>query len=161
MADKTLRRTALLALFALALAGQPAAHAQDMHMHEHAGAASANLKLDDGKKWPTEPSLRTGMAAIQTAFNADHPAIHEGRETDAAYAALAAKVDEQVQTIVKNCHLPAAADANLHYLIADLSQGANLMRGKDPGRNRHDGAALVHSALIAYGKYFDDPAWKP
>lgn len=161
MHSPTLRRTALLALLALALAGPPAARAQDMHAHEHAGAASANLRLDDGKKWPTEPSLRAGMAAVRTAFDADHPAIHQGRETDAAYAALAAKVDEQVQSIVGNCHLPPAADANLHYLIADLSQGAALMRGKDPARNRHDGAALVHSALIAYGKYFDDPAWKP
>jgi hypothetical protein len=161
MTASTLRRTALLALLALAVAGQPAARAQGMHMHQHAGAASANVKLDDGKKWPTEPSLRSGMAAIRTAFDGDHPAIHEGRETDDAYAALAAKVDEQVRSIVKDCHLPAAADANLHYLIADLSQGANLMRGKDPGRTRHDGAALVHSALIAYGKYFDDPAWKP
>jgi hypothetical protein len=33
------------------------------------------------------------------------------------------------------------------------------MRGQDPARTRHDGAALVHGALIAYGKYFDDPGW--
>jgi hypothetical protein len=44
-------------------------------------------------------------------------------------------------------------------VIADLSQGALLMRGQDPARSRHDGAALVHGALIAYGKYFDDPDW--
>jgi hypothetical protein len=35
------------------------------------------------------------------------------------------------------------------------------MRGKEPARTRHDGAALVHGALIAYGKYFDDPGWQP
>ena len=34
--------------------------------------------------------------------------------------------------IVKNCKLPAAADANLHLVIADLLQGVSLMRGKDP-----------------------------
>ena len=28
-------------------------------------------------------------------------------------------------------------------------------------RTRHDGAALVHSALIAYGQYFEDPGWQP
>lgn len=52
-----------------------------------------------------------------------------------------------------------AADANLHYVIADLLQGVSLMRGTDPARSRHDGAALVHGALLAYGKYFDDPGW--
>jgi hypothetical protein len=55
----------------------------------------------------------------------------------------------------------AAADANLHYVIADLLQGVSLMRGKDPAHTRHDGAALVHGALIAYGTYFEDPAWQP
>jgi hypothetical protein len=42
-----------------------------------------------------------------------------------------------------------------------LLQGVSLMRGKEPARTRHDGAALVHGALIAYGKYFDDPGWQP
>jgi hypothetical protein len=32
-------------------------------------------------------------------------------------------------------------------------------------RFRHEhqpaGAALVHGALIAYGKYFDEPGWQP
>jgi hypothetical protein len=46
-------------------------------------------------------------------------------------------------------------------LTAGLLQGVSLMRGKDPARTRHDGAALVHGALFAYGRYFDDPAWQP
>jgi hypothetical protein len=64
-----------------------------------------------------------------------------------------------VNSVVANCRLPPQADANLHYLIADLSQGVSLMRGQDPARSRHDGAALVHGALLAYGQYFDDPQW--
>jgi hypothetical protein len=136
----------------------PAA-SQTAHEHQHAGAAVANLQLDAGHKWATDASLRSGMAAIRSAFDADHPAIHAGEETDAQYEALAARIESQVNDIVKNCKLPAAADANLHLVIADLLQGVSLMRGKDPARTRHDGAALVHGALIAYGKYFDDPGW--
>jgi len=131
------------------------------HEHQHAGAAVANLQLDAGHKWVTDASLRSGMAAIRSAFDADHPAIHAGKETDAQYEALAARIESQVNDIVKTCNLPAAADANLHLVIAALLQGASLMRGKDPARTRHDGAALVHGALIAYGKYFEDPAWQP
>ena len=50
---------------------------------------------------------------------------------------------------------------NLHFIVADLLQGVALMRGEDMARSRHDGAALVHGALKAYGQYFDDAAWKP
>jgi hypothetical protein len=75
--------------------------------------------------------------------------------------ALATHIDQQVQSISANCHLPADADANLHLIIADLLQGVTLMRGGDSTHTRHDGAALVHGALNAYGQYFDDPTWKP
>jgi hypothetical protein len=136
------------------------AQAEHEHVHHSSGAAVTQLQLDHGKKWPTDPSLRSGMAAIQAAFDADHPAIHAGKETDAQYAALAGKIEAQVQGIVANCKLAPAADANLHYVIADLLQGVSLMRGEDPKRSRHDGAALVHGALRAYPNYFDDPGWK-
>lgn len=151
----------LAALAAYLVAVPAVAQAQHEHMHHSSGAAVAQLQLDDGRKWPTDPSLRTGMAAIQAAFDADHAAIHAETQTDAQYATLAGRIEAQVQAIVANCKLPPAADANLHYLIADLLQGASLMRAQDPARSRHDGAALVHGALLAYGNYFDDPGWTP
>lgn len=152
------RRSALLATALLALA--PAAWAQHEHSQEHAAdaAAVAQLQLDGEQKWPTDAPLRTGMAAIRAAFDADHEAIHAGTETEEQYTALAARIETEVQGIVAACRLPPAADANLHYVIADLMAGVALMRGTDPPRSRHDGAALVHGALLAYGRYFDDPA---
>ena len=149
------------AALAASLATVPAvAQAEHEHMHHSSGAAVAQLQLDDDRKWPTDPSLRSGMAAIQAAFDADHPAIHAGKETDAQYAALAGRIEAQVQAIVASCKLPPAADANLHFVIADLLQGVSLMRGEDRQRTRHDGAALVHGALLAYPQYFDDPGWE-
>lgn len=135
------------------------ATAQAQHEHMSGGSAVSNMKLDDGKQWATDAPLRGGMAAIRKAFDADHPAIHTGEETDAQYEVLAGKIEAQVNDIVRNCHLAPAADANLHFVIADLLQGVNLMRGTNPARSRHDGAALVHGALIAYGQYFEDPGW--
>ena len=155
------RLACLLTVGLLCLASNLPAAAQTAHEHAHAGAAVANLQLDAGHQWATDASLRSGMARIRAAFDADHPAIHDGKETNAQYEALAARVESQVNDIVKNCKLPPAADANLHYVIADLLQGVSLMRGKDPARTRHEGAALVHGALLAYGKYFDDPSWTP
>lgn len=129
------------------------------HAHAAGTAAIANLKLDGTARWQTDAALRNGMAAIHAAFEAEHPAIHDGRQSDAQYEALAGRIGKQVDAIVANCKLPAAADANLHYVIADLLRGASLMRGQDPQRSRHDGAALVHGALRAYGQFFDDPGW--
>lgn len=138
------------------VAGAPAGQAQ-AHPHAHPAGAAAGLQLDAGRKWGTDAALRAGMAAIQRVFEADHPAIHSGAETDAQYAALAGRIETQVQSIVANCRLPPAADANLHLVIADLLQGVAMMRGQQPARTRHDGAALVHAALQAYAKHFDDP----
>lgn len=159
------RNHALAACLALLSIGMPAALAQQDHQHAHehgaSAAAVAQLQLDAGKRWPTDASLRKGMADIHAAFQADHPAIHAGTATDAQYDALAGRIESQVNSIVANCKLPPAADANLHYVVADLLQGISLMRGQDAARTRHDGAALVHGALRAYGQYFDDPDWKP
>ena len=167
MIDRLLSRTARFALVAAlaTLATTATVRAQHEHQqaHEHAAsnAAVASLKLDGERKWPTDTSLRAGMAAIHAAFEADHPAIHAGTETNEQYAALAAKIESQVNSIVANCKLPPEADANLHFVIADLLLGVILMRGADPQRSRHDGAARVHGALRAYPQFFDDPDWKP
>ncbi len=138
-----------------------AQHEHQQHEMHGSGGAVTQLQLNDGKEWQTDASLRLGMASIRAAFDADHPAIHAGKQTDAQYAALATRIEQQVQSIVANCRLPADADANLHFVVADLLQGVSLMRGEGTARSRHDGAALVHGALKAYGQYFDDPTWKP
>jgi hypothetical protein len=157
--NRAARIPCLLAAGLLCFASALPVLAQTAHEHARTGAAVANLQLDAGHKWQTDATLRSGMAAIRSAFDAEHPAIHAGKETDAQYAALAHRIQAQVSLIVANCHLPAAADANLHYVIADLLQGIAFMQGQDPARTRHDGAALVHGALVAYGKYFEDPDW--
>jgi len=157
--NRSVRRMGLLVAGLLSLANVAPAQAQSAHEHEHVGAAVASMQLDAGHKWATDASLRSGMADIRKAFDADHPAIHAGKQTDAQYDALASGIEARVNFIVANCRLPPAADANLHYVVADLLQGVSLMRGQDPARTRHDGAALVHGALIAYGTYFDDPTW--
>jgi hypothetical protein len=163
----TLPCTVAIAILVLA---SPAAIAQTAANHEHSnehqahGAGSAPLvsKLElqpDGRRWPTDASLRAGMANIRAAFDADHPAIHAGRQTDAQYDALAATVEREVNSIVANCKLEPAADAQLHYVVGDLLQAVSLLRGGDPARSRHDGAHRLHGALNAYGRYFDDPSW--
>jgi hypothetical protein len=162
--DFTLRAVILTALGLLLAVMAQAQHvhepvaADDSHQehdHDQAGAMVANMQLDNGRKWPTDAPLRAGMAAIQAAFDTDHAAIHAGTESDAQYEALAGRIEAEVGNIIAQCQLSPAADANLHFAIGDLGRGVSLMRGEDPARSRHDGAALVHGALIAYATYFD------
>jgi hypothetical protein len=155
---------AMLASLALLAATPNLAPAQHEHPQQEthgSSSAVAQLQLQNGQKWQTDAPLRQGMAEIRAAFDADHPAIHAGKQTDDQYAALATRIDQQVKSIVANCRLPADADANLHFIVADLLQGVSLMRGEDKARSRHDGAAMVHGALRAYGQYFEDSAWRP
>jgi len=156
---RAIRHAALLGALLLVFGSLPPAAAQDEHHHEHAGPAIEQLQLDDGAKWATDETLRRGMATIRSAFDAEHEAIRAGAESDARYAALASRIETAVQDIVENCKLPPAADANLHYIIADLMRSVNEMRGGEPSRTRRDGAVLVHGALEAYGQFFDDPAF--
>jgi len=160
--------TSLSALWSLAfgllisapvLAQTPQHQHDDGHEHEHPTGAIAGLELDEGRKWPTDESLRAGMASIRKVFETHHPRIHAGTESDEQYVTLAQETENEVNFIIQNCKLPPAADANLHLVIADLLTGIRVMRGEFAGRSRHDGAALVHGALDAYGDHFDDPAW--
>jgi hypothetical protein len=153
---------AILALPLTAIAQQTPSHEEHEHHHGAGGTALvAQLQLDQGKRWATDASLREGMAAIRAAFDADHPRIHAGTQSDAQYDSLAGAIETQVNGIVAKCKLAPDADAQLHYVVGDLLQGVGLMRGGDPARSRHDGAALVHGALRAYPKFFDDPSWGP
>jgi hypothetical protein len=156
--------TAMLLGMGLCSSTVATAAPQEGHEHAHHGAGTAlvaQLQLNQGQRWATDASLREGMAAIREAFDADHPRIHAGQQTDAQYEALAARIETQVNTIVAKCKLEPAADAQLHLVVGDLLQAVGLMRGTDSQRSRHDGAALVHGTLRAYPKYFDDPSWRP
>jgi hypothetical protein len=155
--------TALLAVIVLVTpvaVAAPSGHEHPDQGHAATGAALVTqMQLNDGQRWPTDASLRAGMLEIRTLFDAHHPRIHAGTQSEAQYDELAASVEKTVNRIVEQCKLPAAADAQLHYVVGDLLRGVALMRGSDPAHSRHDGAALVHGALNAYGKFFDDPSW--
>ena len=155
-------RTLLAAAVATAVfvlgAGTPAL-AADPH-HDHAAGAPAKLTLDHGKKWATDAPLRKGMSEIRNAIAAKQEAIHKGTLAAADYKALGATVEAQVGTIVAECKLEPAADANLHLIVADLVAGADAMQGKSATKPA-TGAVHAVQAVNRYGQFFDHPGWKP
>ncbi|HMM46551.1 MAG TPA: hypothetical protein PKC12_01040 [Thiobacillaceae bacterium] len=132
--------------------------APEHHDHGHAGAHT--IQLDAGKKWATDDALRQGMDSIRALTETALPAAHAGTLTPAGYDALANDVNAQVAHIIDNCKLDARADAQLHIVIAELSDGIETMQGKRAGEARAMGVVHVSETLNTYGEHFDHPGWK-
>lgn len=156
---KTLNRGfAALAGLWLAVAGNAVA-ATDHHAAGHAHEAPAKLELDHGTPWATDAPLRKGMEALRAAFAARLAAIHAGTLAPEDYAALGAKIEGEVATIVAECKLEPKADAVLHVIVAELLAAADVLQGGAPEAP----VAGAHRAVIAlndYGRYFDHPQWQ-
>lgn len=146
----------LLAAFGLSIGGAIAA--DHHHSHEH-GAAPAKLTLDNGKKWPTDDALRQGMGNIRNRMEASLHAIHENRLSLVQYAELAKKVQAEVGNIVANCKLAPKADAQLHIVVANILEGAEVMASQVKKSKRQAGAIRIVGALDKYNTYFDHPGW--
>src|SRR5574337_954002 len=133
-------------LLAAALASPLAATATTAH--DHGGSAETHqLQLNAGKKWGTDAPLRQAMTAIHGSVTQILPAAHAGKATAADYDAFGNAINQQVAYMVENCKLPAAADEQLHIIVADLMAGAEAV-------------VKVAQASNAYGKYFNHGGWK-
>lgn len=148
-------RAFLAAVLAAGLAG--AAIAAGPHAHDH-GAAPTTVKLDDGKRWPTDAPLRSGMTEMRSAIAASLDEIHGGTFTPAEYAALAAALELQIEYVTTNCRLPEDADAELHVVLGQIIDGIDAMRS-DAGRD--GGVMKIVEALDLYVGAFDHPGWTP
>lgn len=148
---KTIR--CLLAAAALCLSAGGAIAAGDSHSH---GDSHGALKLDHGRKWPTDGALRHGMTEIRAVMAETLPQAHAGRLDAAGYARAADRVSAQIESIAANCKLPADVDAQLHLVLADLIDGADRMKA---GAKPVDGVVKILGGLDAYGKHFDHPGW--
>lgn len=124
--------------------------------HDH-GAGQVQLRLNDGKKWPTDEPLRHGMAEISTLMAKALPDIHHGRYESAQYGKLAGGLSEWVDYMTANCKLEPEVDAQLHVILEQIIDGAARM---ESGAKPMVGAAKVLGAMNLYGRHFDHPGWQ-
>lgn len=151
---------AILSAAALLSIGTTAALAQEHShaAHEHHAGQTAQLTLNNGKKWDTDNNLRLGMDRIRDALAAELHAIHSDKATAEQYQALAKKTNDQITFMVKSCKLEPKADAMIHLVLADIIAATDAMSGKDIGEARK-GAEKIAEALDNYGTYFAHPGW--
>ena len=141
------------AFIALACCAQLVAAQAHDHAHERPTANAATAPIAG---WATDAPLREGMRAIRdTVAGLGHHAM--GHMSDAQAIDLSQRIDEQVKLLIANCKLDAAADAELHGIIARLLGDTAAFRG-----NPADPAALagLRETLKEYPQKFDDPQWQ-
>lgn len=133
------------------------------HDHDH-GASSGTpsvLVLNQGRKWPTDASLRQSMGHIRDAMEEPMPAIYAGKADSTQFGIRAKRVNEQIAFMVQNCKLDKETDAMLHLVLAEIIAGAEAMEGKSKELDRRGGVMKVMHALDNYDRYFDHPGWRP
>ena len=159
MSSKPRLNALAAALASAAMLALPVAGVADVH--KHGGASEVHkLSLDQGKKWATDEPLRKNMGDIRAALAAKEAGIHKGALTSDEYKAIGTLVEARVATIVAECKLEPAADANLHLIVADLLAGADAMQGKSK-TTPAAGAGQTVRAVNQYGRFFTHPGWKP
>lgn len=156
MVSALVAAAAALAAFAPAAMAAPAAAP---HAHDHGHAASPAPRLDHGRKWASDDALRQGMARIR-AMVAPQLARKSTMGAEEA-AALAARIDGEVGTIVANCKLPPQADEVLHTVLSGLMAGTGALAGRTPGTDRTGGLHQVAAAVNDYGRMFEHPGFRP
>lgn len=124
----------------------------------HAHAATVEIKLDNGKKWPTDEALRRGMGEIRTAMSEALAPIHADKFSREAFDKLAGRVQGQIDYVTTNCKLPEEADHQLHVVLEQILDGIAIMKAD---KGRADGAVKIVQALELYGSHFSHAGWKP
>lgn len=156
-------RTLVLALAAaFSAAVTLPALAAEAHNHGHGARAEASQKLtlNNGRKWKTDAPLRKGMEEIRNALEQAHGHGHHGEASPAKYVELGRKMESQIASIVMNCKLEPAADANLHVIIGELNAAADAFRGANPA-DAEEAMQRAATATRAYATHFDHSGFKP
>ena len=155
-------RTLVLALAAaFSTAAVVPALAAEAHHHGHGAHAEApqKLSLDNGRKWKTDAPLRKGMEEMRNALERAHGHGDHGEAGPAKYVELGRQMESQIASIVMNCKLEPAADANLHVVIGELNAAADAFKGANPA-DAEEAMQRAATATRAYATHFDHPGWR-
>lgn len=150
----------LIVACAIALTGIAGAATGAVDQHVHARSTHANGKHSDGR-WKADDALQQGMLNIRESVEGSLPRIRAGQFGDEHYEALGKAIETQTAHIVKNCKLEPAADAALHDILGDLSNGIDLITARTVEGQRTHGISYLLVALENYGRRFEHGGWTP
>jgi len=134
----------------------PSATAQHDHHHSDSVNERPALQLNNGLRWATDAPLRAGMLRIQEAFARMLPGFRNDTLGPADYRTLADELNAELRYLFENCKLPQDADAQLHLILARITDAAAAL---DETGRESQGMITLHRALADYPEYFDHPGW--
>lgn len=127
--------------------------------HDHAQAAQGTMELNQGQKWETDAPLRQGMGTLHEIVTQGLADTQAEKLSADDYQKMSGKIMTQVTYIVQNCHLEPDADAQLHILLGQIVQGAEIVEGKVAHEKPGGGLVKLAQALNGYGTHFNHPGW--
>ncbi len=126
--------------------------------HQHHSSEHGKLSLNQGKKWNSDAPLRQSMNTLHAEFQRKIAGKRHQALSNTDFKQLGEITHTEIANIVANCKLTPEADAVLHQIIAEMTQGADVMTGKAKGQP----AKATHKVITAlnnYGRLFDHPNW--
>lgn len=147
---------------ALALDGAHAAAAVHVPAHEHAHHHAHDNPQQPGSESGSQPAvwdqpattqaLRTGMTRLRQTLQGQSA---QALDTPAALD-LQRNIEADIAALIAACDLPAEADAVLHGVLAELTQGAAAL---NDSTTRDAGLQQLNDGLHAYSELFAGPHW--
>lgn len=131
--------------------------AKDAHQHGHSAHEKTNsgLHLNNGKKWPTDATLRSNMSDIHNHLKKNLPKIKTNSMSMQDYQKLGKDVQVNIGTIFKSCKLPKEADAQLHIIMVDLIDANRTFSDDSPLKAKRKAFDKTIASYKTYLKFFD------
>lgn len=116
--------------------------------------------LKHGEKWQTDEVLRKGMENIRNIVSAVQNDVLKESLSASEYVRIGTQIEKNIASITKNCKLSVESDKAFHTVVlADMAEGASLMRSSKNIQMQRLSALAVLQTLRNYGKYFEHPNW--
>ena len=144
---------AFLILTALSFVFIGQSYAAENSHHSHGGSSNASEVKPD-KKFIADEALKERMNSILSAMQ-ELNKTGSASEKKKKVVTTGARVESVVQDIFKSCKLAPDADAAIHPILAEILEGAHLLKN---GIEK-DGHERIHKALLKYGDNFEHSGW--
>jgi len=160
----TVAMTFALSCWAFQVTAQTDAHDHgDAHDHDHDAAhehddhGGGAITSNNGEQWQTDAALRRGMTEIRVAVDMLTPTFNAGQLNQNQANQISEVVNGSVNTMIEQCKLEPAADANLHIILAQMLSAAAQVKASP---SSDEGMPALNKALEDYGHYFNHAGWQ-
>jgi hypothetical protein len=138
-------------ILSFVFSGQSYAAENSHHSH---GDSSNVSEVKPDKKFIADEALKERMNSILSAMQKLNK-TGSASEKKKKVVTTGGRVESVVQDIFKSCKLAPDADAAIHPILAEILEGAYLLKKGDE-KNGHE---RIHKALLKYGDNFEHSGW--